>query len=94
MSDRRTRELAWNYLQQHWPLVQSQITTYTGGTLVTSMGNFCSAERSREVTQFFTEHTVNAAAAALDHARDSISDCIDLRAAQEPNLKLWLAALR
>ena len=53
MSDRRTRDVAWQYVQQNWPRVQAQLTTWTGGSLVASMGNFCSVERSSQVTQFF-----------------------------------------
>jgi aminopeptidase N len=90
MSDRRTRDLAWQWVQENWPRVQAQITTWGGGTLVESTGNFCSAERSSQVTEFFREHTVLAASHALDRARDNITDCVDLRAAQGPNLKLWL----
>ncbi len=90
MSDRRTRDLAWQWVQQNWSRVQAQITTWGGGSLVESTGNFCSAERSSQVTEFFREHTVQAASHALDRARDNITDCVDLRAAQGPNLKLWL----
>jgi hypothetical protein len=61
-----------------------------GGELVESMGGFCSADRSSQVTEFFEEHTVLASTHALDKARDSIADCVDLRATQGPNLKRWL----
>jgi hypothetical protein len=54
------------------------------------MGGFCSADRSSQVTNFFEQHTVEASAHALDKARDSIADCVDLRATQGPNLKRWL----
>ncbi len=90
MSDRRTRDVAWQYVQQNWPRVQAQITTWMGGSLVESTGSFCSADRSSQVAEFFEEHTVPAASHALDQARDSIADCVDLRAAQGPNLKQWL----
>ena len=90
MSDRRTRDVAWQYIQQNWPRVQAQITTWMGGSLVESMGSFCSADRSSEVTQFFAEHEVPATSRALDKASGSIADCVQLRAAQEPNLKQWL----
>jgi aminopeptidase N len=90
MSDRRTRDLTWQYVQQQWPKVQAQITTSMGGSLVESIGGFCSAERSKESLEFFEEHTVQATSRALDRARDSIADCVQLRAAQGPNLKQWL----
>jgi aminopeptidase N len=92
MRDRRTRDVAWQYVQQNWPRVRAQITTWMGGELVESMGGFCSADRSSQVTEFFEEHTVSASAHALDKARDSIADCVDLRATQGPNLKRWLEA--
>jgi hypothetical protein len=47
-------------------------------------------DQSKQVTQFFEEHTVSATSRALDNARDSIANCVDLRAAQGPNLKQWL----
>jgi aminopeptidase N len=90
MRDRRTRDAAWQYVQQNWPRVRAQITTWMGGELVESMGGFCSADRSSQVTEFFEEHTVLASTHALDKARDSIADCVDLRATQGPNLKRWL----
>ena len=90
MRDRRTRDVAWQYVQQNWPRVRAQITTWMGGELVESMGGFCSADRSSQVTEFFEEHTVLASTHALDKARDSIADCVDLRATQGPNLKRWL----
>jgi aminopeptidase N len=90
MRDRRTRDVAWQYVQQNWPRVRAQITTWMGGELVESMGGFCSADRSSQVTEFFKEHTVLASTHALDKARDNIADCVDLRATQGPNLKRWL----
>jgi aminopeptidase N len=92
MRDRRTRDVAWKYVQQDWPKVQAQLTTFMGAELVESTGNFCSADQSKQVTVFFQAHTVSASAHALDEARDSIADCVDLRAAQGPNLKHWLLA--
>jgi aminopeptidase N len=90
MSDRRTREVAWHYVEQNWPKVQAQITVWMGGALVESMGSLCSTDSRSQVTEFFTEHKVSATARALDRARENIEDCVELRAAQGKNLKLWL----
>ena len=90
MKDRRTRDVAWQYVQQNWPRVRAQITTWMGGSLVESMGGFCSVDRSNQVAEFFEEHTVLATSHALEKARDSIADCVDLRATQGPNLQRWL----
>ncbi len=92
MGDRRTRNTAWDYVQKNWPRVQTQLTTSSGGSFVSATGNFCSAERSREVTKFFAEHKVEASDHALQQARDRIADCVSLRAAQGTDLKRWLAA--
>jgi aminopeptidase N len=92
MSDRRTRDTAWQWVQQNWPQVQAQITTWGGGTLVESTGNFCSADRSGQVADFLEEHRVLASSRALDRARNNITDCVDLRAAQGSNLSQWLRA--
>jgi hypothetical protein len=90
MSDYRTREIAWQWMQQNWSRVLAQITTSGGGSLVESAGNFCSVDRSSQITEFFREHTVPAASHALDRARDNITDCVDLRAAQAEDLKHWM----
>jgi hypothetical protein len=90
MRDRRTRDVTWQYVQQNWPKVKAQLTTSIGGDLVESTGAFCTAQMSSQVTEFFEDHTVLASTRALDKARDSIESCVNLRAAQEPNLKQWL----
>jgi aminopeptidase N/puromycin-sensitive aminopeptidase len=90
MRDRRTRDATWQYVQQNWPRVRAQVTTWMGGELVESMGGFCSTDRSSQVSEFFAAHSVSATSHALDKARDSIADCVDLRLAQGPNLKQWL----
>ena len=41
MRDRRTRDATWQYVQQNWPRVRAQITTWMGGDLVKSMGGYC-----------------------------------------------------
>ncbi len=90
MRDRRTRDATWQYVQQNWPRVQAQITTWMGGELVESMGGFCSTDRSSQVSEFFATHSVSASSRALNKARNSIADCVDLQLAQGPNLKQWL----
>jgi hypothetical protein len=91
MHSRKTRDEAWQYIQANWPQVKAQITTAMGGYLVGSAGGFCTAEKNAEVTSFFTTNKVPAAERALKRAQDQISDCMDLRTAQNPKLKEWLA---
>jgi len=89
MADRQTRDHAWQYVQQNWPRVQAQLTTWTGGSLVASTGSFCSGTQENQVTDFFHGHNVPAAEHALNKARDSITDCVQFRAAQKKNLERW-----
>ncbi len=92
LSDADTHEEAWKHIQVIWPKVQAQLTEMSGGYLVSAAGSFCSTEKSQEVESFFTAHPVHAAERALARAKSQINDCVELRAAQEPNLRTWLAA--
>jgi aminopeptidase N/puromycin-sensitive aminopeptidase len=90
----RTREVAWEFVQENWPQVQAQITTMMGGRIVSGAGSFCSAEKRDSVVNFFTAHQVHAATRALTHAQNQINDCIGLRSLQGPNLSAWAATQR
>jgi aminopeptidase N len=88
----QTRDLAWRLIQQNWDKVNAQMTTMMGAYLVSGSGSFCSADKRDEVVSFYTTHPVHAAERALSRARDQMNDCIELRSAQEPKLKEWIAA--
>jgi aminopeptidase N/puromycin-sensitive aminopeptidase len=88
------RDQAWQYIQSHWDKVQAQLTTATGGYLVSSTGSFCSEASRENVKSFFAAHPVPASDQALRHAIEHIDGCIEMRSLQEPNLKAWLAAQR
>ena len=92
LADADTRDIAWQYIQNHWPQVKAQLTTMAGGYLVGAAGSFCSPEKRDEVANFFTTHKVAASERALTRARNTITACIDLRAMQGPKLDQWLAA--
>jgi aminopeptidase N/puromycin-sensitive aminopeptidase len=85
-----TQDNAWQYIEQNWPKVKAQFTTWAGGTLVGSTAAFCTADRRDEVKDFFTTHKVAASANALTRSQNSINDCVDLRAEQSGNLTQWL----
>ncbi|MHB1021346.1 MAG: M1 family metallopeptidase [Acidobacteriaceae bacterium] len=90
MRTRDTREQAWQYIQQHWDKIKAQLTVASGARIVSASGSFCSAQKRTEVLNFFGTHKLEATDRTLKIAADSISDCAQLRAAQEPNLKQWL----
>ncbi|SNT20804.1 aminopeptidase N/puromycin-sensitive aminopeptidase [Granulicella rosea] len=86
-----TREVAWQYVQQHWEKVSAQFTTASGARIVTAVGSFCTVAQRKEVADFFATHKVEAAERTLTQSIDSIDACIQLRAKQEPNLRQWLS---
>ncbi len=92
LNHRETREQAWTYIQQNWTRISAQFTTSSGTRVVAATGSFCSVEKRDEVLSFFATHKVMASERTLKQAADSISACVQLHQAQEPNLKQWLAA--
>ncbi len=91
LGDRDSRDLAWQYLHENWEKVVAQLTPESTSGLVGVTGQFCSAEKLTEVPEFFATHKVAATEATVKRAVSGIQDCLDLRAAQEGNLREWLA---
>jgi aminopeptidase N/puromycin-sensitive aminopeptidase len=91
LARRDTQDVAWQYMTRNWEKVSAQFTTFGGAGAISGVGGFCSADKINEVTTFFAAHKVAASQRTLARAKDQIRDCIDLRTAQEPNLKAWLA---
>jgi aminopeptidase N len=85
-----TQDQTWEYIKNNWEKVHAQFTTNSGVRVVNATGYFCTAERRDDVISFFATHKVDAAERTLAKAIDSINDCIQLRANQEPNLHKWL----
>ncbi|HEY2400702.1 MAG TPA: ERAP1-like C-terminal domain-containing protein, partial [Steroidobacteraceae bacterium] len=87
---RETQDLAWEFVQQHWPEIQKKSTVSSGTRIVEAAGTFCTVEKRDSVAEFFGAHPAEGSGRALSRALDSINDCIHLRAAQEPELRRWL----
>jgi aminopeptidase N len=90
LRDRVTRDQTWAYIQKNWDKVHAQFTTNSGVRVVAATGNFCSVKQRDEVAAFFATHKVDASERTLAKAIDSMDDCIQMRATQEPNLHQWL----
>jgi aminopeptidase N/puromycin-sensitive aminopeptidase len=86
----QTRDQTWQYLRKNWDKVHAQLTVSSGVEVVAATGNFCSVQRRDEVNDFFATHKVEASERTLAKAVDSINDCIQLRSAQEADLRKWL----
>ena len=92
LSQPKSRDIAWPWVQAHWDQVKGQLTTASGADLVSATASFCTVEKRDEVKSFFATHKVASSDRALAKSLDSIDDCVRLRAAQEPKLHDWLAA--
>ena len=92
LRDRETREQTWAYIRKNWDKVHAQFTTNSGVRVVAATGNFCSVKQRDEVAGFFATHKVDASERTLAKAIDSMNDCIQMRATQEPSLHRWLEA--
>ena len=88
---RETQDVAWQYVQQNWEKVRTQLTTASGGRLIGSTGTFCTIEKRDQVGSFFSTHQVPSTERTLTRAKNQINDCLDLRTGQQPNLRNWLA---
>jgi aminopeptidase N len=91
LEDRNTQEVAWDFVKSNWPAVLAQTTIFTGESLVSATGSFCTASKASEVAAYFSQHHVPAAESALEHAQNNINDCVELRATQGPSLMQWLS---
>ena len=85
-----TRELAWQFVQSHWTEVKALLTPLSGGRVVSAAGGFCSVEKKQEVDSFYATHQFSSSTRPLQNADNQITECIHLRAVQEPKLAEWL----
>jgi aminopeptidase N/puromycin-sensitive aminopeptidase len=92
LRNRETRDQTWDYIRKNWDKVRAQFTANSGTRVVAATGSFCSVKQRDEVASFFATHQVDASERTLAKAIDSMNDCIQMRAAQEPNLRQWLDA--
>ena len=88
-----SREQAWKYVQANWDKVHAQLTASSGQRIVGATGSFCTVAQRDEAQAFFAAHPVENTERALKQAYEASTDCIQLRATQEPKLKAWLDAL-
>ena len=90
LANRPSRQVAWDFIRQHWPEVEAKLSNYSEGAIIGATGAFCDAAKRDEVRQFFTEHKVPATERALKQTLEQINVCIDVRTHQEPDLRAWL----
>jgi aminopeptidase N len=91
LQQRETQQQTWDYIRHNWDKVRAQFTTNSGVRIVAATSSFCTQQKRDEVAAFFAAHPVEASERTLAKSLDSIDACIQLRAAQEPDLHQWLA---
>ena len=90
LEQRETRDLAWNYMQQHWPAVAAQLTETSAGRLVAATGSFCTVQGHDEIEAFFAAHPVDASESTLAAALHRVQACVERRQREGPALHQWL----
>ncbi len=85
-----TRKLAWTWIKQHWPEVQSRFTMSSGSRVVAATGSFCDRADRDDVQRFFASHPVESSDRTLSLALHRIDACIELRSSQSQNFAAWL----
>ena len=84
------RDLAWDFVRQHWPEVEKAGGPFASAQVVGATGVFCEAGMRDQVTEFFSEHKVAAAERTYKQSIERINNCVDLKSQQEPQLASWL----
>src|SRR5206468_3234687 len=87
------RPRAWSFLKQHWTELERKIAVFGGDTTVVgSLSAFCDAASRDDISAFFKQHPLPAAARTLNQTIERINNCIALRTAQTPVVASWLAS--
>jgi aminopeptidase N len=86
------RPRAWAFIKQHWRELEPKLTIFGGDTMITgALSSFCDASAKDDISAFFRQHPLPAAARTLSQTLERIDNCAALRAAQTPIVANWLA---
>jgi aminopeptidase N len=87
-----TREVGWNFMQQHYDEISKKSGGGLGGMYVffAAASNFCDAKKRDKVEQFFQQHPMPGTERNQKEAIESITSCIALREQQQSKLSAWL----
>jgi aminopeptidase N len=90
MDNPQGQKLAWDFVRSHWEQVQKSGGPFASAEIVGAAHSFCSAEMRDEVKSFYDAHKIAAAERTYRQSLEQISNCVDLRSQQEPQLASWL----
>jgi aminopeptidase N len=87
------RPRAWVFVKQHWAELEPKLTIFGGDTTITgALSSFCDGTSREDISTFFGQHPLPAAARTLSQTLERIENCAALRTAQTPIVANWLAA--
>jgi puromycin-sensitive aminopeptidase len=87
------RPRAWAFIKQHWAQLEPKLTIFGGDTSITgALSSFCDASARDDISAFFRQHPLPAAARTLSQTLERIDNCAALRSAQTPVIASWLAS--
>jgi aminopeptidase N len=93
LGEEASRPRAWAFLKQHWTELEPKVTIFGGDTsVVGALSSFCDAGARDDISAFFKQHPLPAAARTLSQTIERINNCAALRTAQTPVVTSWLAA--
>jgi aminopeptidase N len=84
------RQIAWNFVREHWAEIEKLEGAFSSETLVEATGSFCDARLRGEVSDFFSKNPVPAADRTLRLALERMNYCADLKSQQSVRLSSWL----
>ncbi len=84
------RQLAWNFIRQHWPELEKAGGPFASAQIVGATSMFCDPALRDQVTDFFAAHKIAAAERTYKQSIERINGCVDLKTQQQPQLASWL----
>jgi aminopeptidase N len=88
------RDRAWKFLQDHWSELKGKIVSFGGSGSIMALGGYCSAEKEKEVRDFFDSHPLPGAERSIKGSLEEIRNCTATKQAQSGDLQKWLAQQR
>jgi aminopeptidase N/puromycin-sensitive aminopeptidase len=83
-------KLAWDFIRQHWSEIEKSGGPFASAEVVHATSTFCDAGMRDQVTEFFNAHKIEAAERTYRQSIERITNCVDLKSQQQPQLASWL----
>jgi aminopeptidase N len=85
-----TQQVAWEFLQQNWAMVQKRMPPADVPFLAEAVGAFCKPQLKQAAQQFFSQHPLPGTQRMLQQGLEHADNCIALKQEQGGRLAAWL----